>query len=90
MPTRRERLVEVLAQDAYTAKELAREMGMKIRDVLDDLEHIQRSKGSAFVTQPATCMACEFEFTDRRKLGTPSRCPTCRSERILGPWMQVV
>jgi predicted Zn-ribbon and HTH transcriptional regulator len=89
VPTRRQRLVELLESGAWTAKDLAREMGMRVRDVVDDLEHVRRSQGRAFHLEPAVCSKCERELTDRRKLSTPSRCPDCKSERVLGPWMHI-
>ncbi len=75
---------------AWTARDLAREMGMKVRDVVDDLEHVRRTAGHAFRLEPAVCSRCDHELSERKKLSAPSRCPACKSERVLGPWMRIV
>lgn len=85
MPTKREQLVEVLQHDAYTPRELAEEVGIRVRDVIDHLGHIRRSHKSNFRIESAECIKCRFVFSDRRKLQTPSRCPKCRSERVTEP-----
>jgi len=89
MPTRREILVEYLRSAPHTSRELAELCGMRVRDVIDDLEHIRRSHRRDLVIEPAKCSQCDFVFRKRDKLGTPSRCPTCRNERIRGPWLHL-
>ncbi len=85
MATLREQLVDVLRHDAYTARELADEIGVRVRDVIDHLGHIRRSHKRDFHIEPAECTKCRFVFSDRDKLQTPSRCPKCRNERITEP-----
>ncbi len=85
MPTLREKLVEVLQHDAYTPRELADEVGIRVRDVIDHLGHIRRSHKHDFRIEPACCTKCRFIFSDRNRLHTPSRCPKCRNERITEP-----
>lgn len=89
MPTRRERLRELLLLGRYTPKDLAHLTEAKIVDVVDDLEHLRKSVGRSFKVSPAFCDGCEFTFADRRRLSTPSRCPKCRAERIAGPWLTI-
>lgn len=89
MPTRRERLQELLSIGRYTPKDLARLTGAKVVDVIDDLEHLRKSIGKTLKITPAFCESCDFTFSERSRLSTPSRCPKCRSERIAGPWLSI-
>lgn len=89
MPTKREEIASYLEAAERTPKELAAIMKMTLRDTLDNLEHVRRSVGRKFVVRQAKCTKCDFEFDSRRKLSTPSRCPECKSERIVGPWLSI-
>lgn len=89
MPTRRELLETHLRDGETTARELAKLLGLTLRLVLDDLEHVRRSRRDIFRIRPAECLACGFVFAQRQRLGTPSRCPECRSERTAGPWLSL-
>ncbi len=89
MPTNREQIIIYLEGEEYTAKELSGLMRMRVQDVLSDLEHVQRSAGKRFKIRPALCTSCDFEFERRKKLSTPGRCPECRSERVVGPFLSV-
>lgn len=87
--TRRAQLVELLQLGERTPHMLAVDMEMKVKDVLEDLAHVRKSLGPRLLVKPAECAACGFVFRKRDRLGTPSRCPQCRSERIDGPWLSV-
>jgi predicted Zn-ribbon and HTH transcriptional regulator len=68
---------------------------MRERDVVQHLEHLARSlRGAGGVKQlevePAHCLACDFSFTTRERLGRPSRCPACKSERLEPPLFRLV
>ncbi len=89
MPTRREQMIEYLENSEYTVKDLAALIRSNTRDTLDDLSHIKRSVGKRLNVRSAECTACHFSFTKRDRLSTPSRCPQCKSERIVGPWISV-
>jgi predicted Zn-ribbon and HTH transcriptional regulator len=89
MTTRREQLVQHLTGGEHTPRDLATLMRLPIRDLLDDLEHVRRSYLGSFTIKPAVCRSCGFIFAQRSKMGTPSRCPTCKSERIAGPWLRI-
>jgi predicted Zn-ribbon and HTH transcriptional regulator len=59
-------------------------------EILEDLQHIAKSVRPAreLVMLPAECKYCHFIFRerqDRNRLGKPSKCPKCNSERILPP-----
>lgn len=87
--TPRERLMELLEKGEFDVEQLAEFTDRPVRDVLDDLEHVRRSAGDRFVVVPPECRACEFVFDDRDRLDRPSRCPSCREERVDGPWFHV-
>ena len=89
--TRRQKVLRLLRERSRTLKELAREARASARTVRADLEHIERglAKGERLMIVPATCGACDFEFRERRRIETPSRCPKCRSERIDEPLFSI-
>lgn len=89
MKTQRQQIVELLADQEMTARELAREMGLPLTRVHHELEHVARSLGQALEIRPARCLSCGFVYRKRTRLTTPSRCPKCRSERTEGPWLSV-
>ncbi len=77
---------------ALTALELSSLVGIAHKQVVDHLEHLQRSlaaAGSELVVESARCSSCEYEFTDRDRLGRPSRCPKCKGERIEAPRFRI-
>jgi transcriptional regulator len=90
MSTRREQLVHFLTSAEHTPRDLATLMRLPIRDLLDDLDHVRRSYLGSFTIKPAVCRSCGFLFDQRDKMNTPSRCPTCKSERVAGPWLRIV
>jgi hypothetical protein len=67
-----------------TALELSQAVGVPHRQVAEHLEHLARG-GETLDVLPARCLACAFVFRDRDRFAKPSRCPTCRSERIEPP-----
>jgi hypothetical protein len=88
--TRRQKLAERLAEGPMTVKDLAATLGLRVKDVVDDLEHVRRSARGNLKVKPAECESCGLVFTSRRRLTAPSRCPHCRSERTTEPllWME--
>ena len=86
--TGRQALRAVLGPTPASVKELSALAGLREREVVEHLEHLQRSleaEGKKLVVMPARCLACGFAFRDRDRLKRPSRCPDCRSERIEPP-----
>ena len=82
--TLRKSLLDALSVQPRSVSSLARELGLKRGDVEDDLRHAIRSAraaGQHVVIEPARCRACGFTFGED-KLAKPSRCPSCRSERL--------
>lgn len=85
--TRRQEIVELLGQGEWTFDALRHELRTSVRQLEDDLRHVERSLhrgGQSLAVTPARCEACGFEFRHRepRHFHRPSRCPRCRSERI--------
>lgn len=88
--TRRQELIQHLEAGPTTVRDLADLMHLRVRDVVDDLEHIRRSLGDHRVcVEPAVCLKCDFAFDNRRRLTRPSRCPMCRAERITWPVLRI-
>jgi predicted Zn-ribbon and HTH transcriptional regulator len=75
-----------------TASALARDLGLKRRDVEEDLPHVVRSARAAgyrVVVEPARCKTCGFTF-DQERLSKPGRCPQCRGSRLYEPLIRIV
>lgn len=83
--TRRQRIADYLAEGAITLPELAELLGMRVKDVADDLEHLRRSWKGRLVIEPAECPGCGERFRDRTRFTRPSRCPRCKGERVTWP-----
>ncbi|RMH07105.1 MAG: transcriptional regulator [Nitrospirae bacterium] len=87
--TLRQQMKALLEQQAYTTRELAGQMGITERQVEDHLSHLAKTLAHddrrRLCLIPPSCMHCGFVFRQRKKLTRPSRCPHCRSERIIPP-----
>ncbi len=82
--TIRQMISEVIKGKMLTAKEISKTLGIKEKDVLEHLKHVAKTGGrkGRFVIAPPFCHKCSFVFKKRNRIGTPSRCPLCRSEGI--------
>jgi len=83
--TARRALRAALGSEPQSAKELSALLGIAEKEVLEHLEHLERSlksEGHELAVLPARCLACGFSFRTRDRLKRPSRCPECKSERI--------
>ena len=88
----RRELIAVLLNNPWRISELARELRVPMREILDDLRHVARSlKKSEYIFQmvPATCHQCGFAFSPD-KIARPGKCPQCRSTWIDEPVVQVL
>ena len=64
--TRRQELIAQLENGPATLRELAERLGLRVRDVVDDLEHIRRSLSDRkLLVDPAVCLKCNYAFEDR-------------------------
>ena len=80
-------LAEILRDRPVSVNELARELEMRPRDLLDDLQHLAKSlhhTGGRLGVEPARCRKCGFTFSTD-KLQKPGKCPQCRGTWIREP-----
>jgi hypothetical protein len=90
--TLRQAILVELARGPMDARELSAALGLRERDVIPHLEHLALSlkRGpQRLVVEPAQCIACDYVFVDRRRLGKPGSCPRCRAQRIEPPRFSV-
>ncbi len=81
--TRRQQIIEILQNNKQTAQQLANYFQTILKEILEDLEHIQKSiKPKKLKINPAYCKKCNFVFKERSKISKPSKCPRCKSEWI--------
>ncbi len=89
--TRRQQLRALLLEEAVPFEVLRQRLGMRVRELDDDLRHLERSarrRGERLVVTPPECGDCGFRFEGRVEAGAksrfskPGRCPRCRSRRI--------
>ncbi len=100
METIRERIARILreAERPLTAYEIALRLGMDPRAEREIYTHIahlaksvrRRSGGREFVVMfPPRCRNCGYVFRDIDRPRRPSRCPSCRSTRIMPPMFMI-
>ncbi|MBI4605802.1 MAG: transcriptional regulator [Planctomycetes bacterium] len=86
MPDRtpRQLIADLLRQGPHSAADLARRLGMPMKRVISDLEHVRRSvrERERWAVRAAECLSCGFVFRERERIDAPSRCPECRSRDI--------
>jgi len=89
--TARRRIADYLRDSDATPSELAEALGVHVRSVYAHLPHVSRSveaEGDRFLVAPPECADCGFSGFDDL-LTRPSRCPSCKSERIEEPVLRV-
>jgi predicted Zn-ribbon and HTH transcriptional regulator len=93
--TVRQRIIQLLSGTERTFEELRREIGLPVRRLEEELQHVERSvrrnrrAPMRLAVDPARCLDCGFVFRDRARFSTPSRCPRCKSERIAPPSLTI-
>jgi len=92
--TRRQELTQLLSEREYSFEELRHELQSGVRELEEDLRHVDRSlRGDRrrLWIEPPRCSACGFAFGKRvpKRFHTPSRCPLCKSERIFPARLRV-
>ena len=88
MKTIRQKLIEVLSEDYYTAKELSKILSISEKDVVDELKEV--SKGNIkFEIKNPVCKKCGFKFTNLKHFKKPSKCPECKSTFISEPAFKI-
>jgi predicted Zn-ribbon and HTH transcriptional regulator len=89
--TVRQRIADRLRDGAASPSDLSAELEVPVDGVLDELEHVARSlegTDERIAVRPPRCRDCGFDAYDDL-INIPSRCPTCRSERIAEPVFRV-
>ena len=90
MLTLRKKIAEVLKEELFDLREISKRFGIKEREVLEHLKHIEKSiHPKRLIVEPASCKQCGFSFKKRTRLNTPGRCPVCRSEQISPPRFKI-
>jgi len=90
MSTLRKKIAEALEGDFLDLREISKLFGIKEKEVLDHLVHIEKSaRHRGFTMEAASCQQCGFSFQKRTRLSTPSRCPVCKSEHISPPRFKI-
>ena len=90
--TLRQQIIDLLAHTPLDVLSISQALSIREKEVVDHLPHIAKTvagRGGRLSVRPAYCEDCGFQFKDRRRLSPPSRCPRCKSSRILGPWYEV-
>jgi transcriptional regulator len=83
--TIRQALRGALSEQTLTLRELSSLLGMpekELAEQLDRLGPLLPRSGDRLEIEPACCLACGFQFEERRRAKRPSRCPQCKRERI--------
>lgn len=83
--TDREWIRQLLEDGTHDLDSLAQLLETKLTTVEQEVAHAVRSSGKKLRITPAECEACGFVFRARTRLSSPSRCPSCRSERVTAP-----
>lgn len=82
--TRRERIAELIRDNALSPSEIAKILEIPVKDVLEDLKHIAKSqKYGNLLIMPARCKKCGYVFKAYIKI--PKKCPQCKSTWIDEP-----
>ena len=82
MLTRRKQIIDMLKEHPMTAKQIAEFFLVELKEIVEDLSHIAKSIYPNLKMYPAYCKKCGFEFKERTKVKTPSKCPKCKAESI--------
>ena len=83
----RKELIALLQEGEHSVNELALRFGIKPKDIVEDIGHIQktiRREGFSLEIIPAQCRKCGFKFK-KDKIDKPGKCPRCKSTWIAEP-----
>lgn len=91
MPTTRQQIEEYLREGEATPTELATDLDIPVKTVIEHMDHVAISMNETddtLTVKPPQCRECDFEAFDE-PLNIPSRCPSCKSERIAEPIFRI-
>ena len=86
--TLRQAIIKHLEEAPCTTRDLSQLVGIREKEVVPHLEHIQKSLRASkrkLIVHPAQCLSCNYVFKDRKLLSKPSACPQCRNQQIDPP-----
>jgi transcriptional regulator len=81
--TIRQHIIDCLRHGPVSIGILSAEVGLPEKELQGHLESMRRQVRLAIT--PARCAGCGFEFTGRRRIRKPGKCPKCRSTHIDEP-----
>jgi len=88
MPTLRQNIITLLSETEMSAREISGQVGIAEKEVCQHLSHIARSvaaQNKKVEITAAHCLACGYEFEDRKRFTRPGRCPQCKKSHIQSP-----
>lgn len=91
MRTTREQIKVHLRNGEATPSELAADLEVPVGTVMDHIGHVASSMSETndtLTVRPPQCRDCEFDAFDD-PLNIPSRCPSCKSERVAEPIFRI-
>jgi transcriptional regulator len=83
--TVRQDMIRLLREGPRTIRDLSQELGVMEKDLpmhLASVEKTLKNSGDRLISEACRCMACGFEFKDRKKFSKPGKCPKCRHSHI--------
>jgi len=89
--TTRQRIADCLRDDDATPSQIADALDVHIDSVYAHIGHVSRSvegDDECLLVAPPECVDCGFSGFDE-PLSRPSKCPSCKSERIEEPVLRV-
>lgn len=88
MKTIRQQIVTLLEAHALSSMELAQELGILEKEVVQHLGHVRQTvaaTGRKLRIIPCRCRKCNYLFKERRRFSRPGRCPQCRNSFLEPP-----
>jgi hypothetical protein len=92
MASIRKQIIELLEKKECDARMISQQLGIREKVVYDHIPHIIQTvsaMGKTFSLTAAQCIACGYQFRDRKRVSKPGRCPACRKERIESPRFKI-
>jgi len=83
--TLRQQIIDLLTGENLTVRDLSQAVSIPEKEVMDHLDHIDRSlrsQGRKLLEIPYECLSCGFVFDKRKRFSRPGRCPECRNSHI--------
>ena len=92
MPTIRQKIIDLLCQGEYGAREVSQQLGIREKEVYAHLPHVAftlNARDLHLVILPSECLSCGYVFSKRKRFDKPGRCWHCKNERITEPRFHV-